>query len=134
MIICDENVDFLEKIAQKISSKDVELIFLNNEQMRNLNLEQRGIDKSTDVLSFPLVDIAKNLPLGSIVINTELAKEKAKEFNHTYEEEISLLFIHAMLHLIGFDHEIDKGEMREKEKELINFFKLPKSLIVRNDG
>lgn len=134
MIICDENVDFLEKIAQKISSKDVELIFLNNEQMRNLNLEQRGIDKSTDVLSFPLIDIAKNLPLGSIVINTELAKEKAKEFNHTYEEEISLLFIHAMLHLIGFDHEIDKGEMREKEKELINFFKLPKSLIVRNDG
>lgn len=134
MIICDENVDFLEKIAQKISSKDVELIFLNNEQMRNLNLVQRGIDKSTDVLSFPLVDIAKNLPLGSIVINTELAKEKAKEFNHTYEEEISLLFIHAMLHLIGFDHEIDKGEMREKEKELINFFKLPKSLIVRNDG
>lgn len=134
MIICDENVDFLEKIAQKISSKDVELIFLNNEQMRNLNLEQRGIDKSTDVLSFPLVDIAKNLPLGSIVINTELAKEKAKEFNHTYEEEISLLFIHAMLHLIGFDHETDKGEMREKEKELINFFKLPKSLIVRNDG
>lgn len=134
MIICDENVDFLEKIAQKISSKDVELIFLNNEQMRNLNLEQRGIDKSTDVLSFPLVDIAKNLPLGSIVINTELAKEKAKEFNHTYEEEISLLFIHAMLHLIGFDHEIDKGEMREKEKELINFFKLPKSLIVRNES
>lgn len=134
MIICDENVDFLEKIAQKISSKDVELIFLNNEQMRNLNLEQRGIDKSTDVLSFPLADIAKNLPLGSIVINTELAKEKAKEFNHTYEEEISLLFIHAMLHLIGFDHEIDKGEMREKEKELINFFKLPKSLIVRNES
>lgn len=134
MIICDENVDFLEKIAQKISSKDVELIFLNNEQMRNLNLEQRGIDKSTDVLSFPLIDIAKNLPLGSIVINTELAKEKAKEFNHTYEEEISLLFIHAMLHLIGFDHEIDKGEMREKEKELIEYFKLPKSLIVRNDG
>lgn len=134
MIICDENVDFLEKIAQKINSKDVELIFLNNEQMRNLNLEQRGIDKSTDVLSFPLVDIAKNLPLGSIAINTELAKEKAKEFNHTYEEEISLLFIHAMLHLIGFDHEIDKGEMREKEKELIEYFKLPKSLIIRSDG
>ncbi|MBK1991073.1 rRNA maturation RNase YbeY [Campylobacter sp. 2018MI35] len=134
MIICDENVDFLEKIAQKISSKDVELIFLDNEQMRNLNLEQRGIDKSTDVLSFPLVDIAKNLPLGSIVINFELAKEKAKELNHSYEEEISLLFIHAMLHLIGLDHETDKGEMREKEKELINFFKLPKSLIVRNNG
>ncbi|MBK1972493.1 rRNA maturation RNase YbeY [Campylobacter sp. TTU-622] len=134
MIICDENVDFLEKIAQKISSKDVELIFLDNEQMRNLNLEQRGIDKSTDVLSFPLVDIAKNLPLGSIVINFELAKEKAKELNHSYKEEISLLFIHAMLHLIGLDHETDKGEMREKEKELINFFKLPKSLIVRNNG
>ncbi|MBK1971319.1 rRNA maturation RNase YbeY [Campylobacter sp. TTU_617] len=134
MIICDENVDFLEKIAQKISSKDVELIFLDNEQMRNLNLEQRGIDKSTDVLSFPLVDIAKNLPLGSIVINFELAKEKAKELNHSYKEEISLLFIHAMLHLIGLDHETDKGEMREKEKELINFFKLPKSLIVRNES
>ncbi|MGJ9366302.1 rRNA maturation RNase YbeY, partial [Campylobacter jejuni] len=50
---------------------------------------------------------------------------------HSYEEEISLLFIHAMLHLLGFDHENDNGEMREKEKELIEHFNLPKSLIVR---
>lgn len=65
------------------------------------------------------------------MINVDLAKQKAKELGHSYEEEISLLFIHAMLHLLDFDHENDNGEMREKEKELIEHFNLPKSLIVR---
>jgi probable rRNA maturation factor len=57
--------------------------------------------------------------------------KKAKELGHSEQDELSLLFIHGMLHLLGFDHEVDEGEMREKEKALINTFDLPKSLIIR---
>lgn len=134
MILSDDKCEFLEKIASFLSPKDVELIFVDSKEMQEINLEQRKQDKSTDVLSFPLENIDEKLPLGSIVINTELAKSKAKELGHSYEEEISLLFIHAMLHLLGFDHEKDRGEMREREKELIEHFNLPKSLIIRTLG
>lgn len=131
MILSDKKYEFLEKIANFLSPKDIELIFVNNKEMQEINLNQRNQNKTTDVLSFPLENIDENIPLGSIVINTELAQEKAKEFGHSYEEELSLLFIHAMLHLLGFDHEKDNGEMRKKEEELIKYFKLPTSLIVR---
>lgn len=131
MILSDEKYEFLDKIANFLSPKDVELIFVDDKQMQDLNLAQRKQNKTTDVLSFPLKNVDENLPLGCIAINANLALEKAKELGHSYEEEISLLFIHAMLHLLGFDHEADKGEMREKEKELIEHFKLPKSLIIR---
>ncbi|MBZ7938791.1 rRNA maturation RNase YbeY [Campylobacter sp. W0014] len=131
MILSDEKYEFLEKIANFLSPKDIELIFVDSQEMQKINLSQRNQNKTTDVLSFPLESVDENIPLGSIVINTELAKEKAKEFGHSYEEEISLLFIHAMLHLLGFDHEKDNGEMRKKEEELIKYFKLPASLIIR---
>ncbi|MBF7044159.1 rRNA maturation RNase YbeY [Campylobacter volucris] len=132
MILCEEEIDisFLEKIASKMSNADVELVFVDEITMHKINLKQRGIDKSTDVLSFPLEPNFNNL-LGSIVINLDEVKTKALEFNHTQDEEIALLFIHAMLHLLGYDHEVDQGQMREKEKELIGFFKLPPSLIIR---
>ncbi|HEG8095373.1 TPA: rRNA maturation RNase YbeY, partial [Campylobacter jejuni] len=121
MILSDEKCDFLESIASFLGPKDVELVFVDSKEMQEINLEQRKQDKTTDVLSFPLENIDESLPLGSVVINVDLAKEKAKELGHSYEEEISLLFIHAMLHLLGFDHENDNGEMREKEKELIEY-------------
>ncbi|MCX2683660.1 rRNA maturation RNase YbeY [Campylobacter sp. MIT 21-1685] len=133
MILCEDECGFLEPIAQKLSLKDVELVFVNDEQMKALNFKQRNINQSTDVLSFPLQNISDTLPLGSIVINTDLAKKKACEFGHSFEDELALLFIHAMLHLLGYDHENDKGQMRKKEKECIEFFQLPKSLIIRNE-
>ncbi|EAJ4502283.1 rRNA maturation RNase YbeY [Campylobacter upsaliensis] len=133
MILCEEDCEFLQDIADTLSPKDVELIFVEDEEMRELNLKYRNKNKSTDVLSFPLQAVNKTLPLGSIVINKALAQKKAKEFQHSLEDEISLLFIHAMLHLLGFDHEKDKGEMRQKEEELIHLFKLPQSLIVRTE-
>ena len=58
--------------------------------------------------------------------------EKAKEYGHTFNEEFSLLFIHGILHLLGYDHEVDNGEHRAKEEELIKEFNLPDSLIIRN--
>lgn len=133
MLLCDDDgYEFLEKIANHLSDKDVELIFVNDETMKNINKEQRNIDKTTDVLSFPLENIALNLPLGSIVINLNMAEKMALKYNHTLKDELSLLFIHAMLHLLGYDHEIDNGEQRAKEEELIKYFNLPTSLILRN--
>ena len=73
-------------------------------------------------------------PLGSIVISSSHVEEKAKEFSHTTDDEFTLLFIHGLLHLLGFDHEVDSGEMRTKEKKLIEQFDLPKSLIIRTEG
>ena len=126
----DVDLSLLEKIAETLTKKDVECVFISNEDMRILNLETRNINKTTDVLSFPLDDVA-HTPLGSIVINTELALENAKELSHSLNDEIAILFIHGMLHLLGFDHEVDSGEMRKKESELINQFNLPKNLIDR---
>ena len=133
MILCEEPCEFLDKIAQNLSPKDIELVFINDEEMKKLNKTQRGIDKSTDVLSFPLENVDEHLPLGCIAINLDLAKEKSKELGHSLNDELSLLFIHAMLHLLGFDHETDNGEMRQTEKEWIEFFKLPQSLIMRSE-
>jgi probable rRNA maturation factor len=125
------DLELLEKISSTLTNKEVELLIVDSKQMHEINLEQRGVDKTTDVLSFPLEDIP-HFPLGSIVINANLAQTKAKELKHDTNEEIALLFIHGLLHLIGYDHEIDNGQMRKKEEELINQFNLPKSLIIRN--
>jgi len=126
----------LEEIASTLSTKEVELIITNDEAMKALNTEHRGKETSTDVLSFPMdapftEQSIFGMPLGSIVISEEYVKAKAKELGHTIQDELSLLFIHGMLHLLGFDHEADDGEMRQREETLIQQFNLPKSLIVR---
>lgn len=128
----DINTSILEDITSSLTSKDIELLIVNNEEIQELNKQHRNIDKATDVLSFPLEFEIPNMPLGSIVISLDFVEEKAKEYKHTQEEEFFLLFIHGLLHLLGFDHEIDSGEHRTKEEELIKQFNLPNSLIVRN--
>lgn len=131
MIICDDEYPVIfDEIKNFLTFDSLELVFVENKQMQEINLAQRGIDKTTDVLSFPLVKIPNN-PLGSIVINVELAKEVALKLGHSFEDEISLMFLHGVLHILGYDHEIDNGEMRAKECEVVEKFGLPKSLIVR---
>lgn len=126
------NISELETIADDLTSKDIELILTFNNQIQELNNEHRNIDKATDVLSFPLEFDIPNMPLGSIVISYDFVKLKAKEYKHSFEDELKLLFIHGLLHLLGFDHETDNGEHRQKEEELIKKYNLPNSLIVRN--
>lgn len=130
----DKEIDItsLEDIAKDLVSKDIELIITTNDEIQILNKEHRDIDKATDVLSFPLEFEIPNMPLGSIVISIDYVNEKAIEFKHSFEDELKLLFIHGLLHLIGYDHEVDNGEHREKEEELIKKYNLPNSLIVRN--
>jgi len=130
------DIDGLEKIAQSLTIKEIELIITDNESIQALNQEHREKDKPTDVLSFPMdapftEQSIFGMPLGSIVVSADLVKEKADEFGHSIQDELSLLFIHGLLHLLGFDHETDDGEMRAREKEIIEAFALPLSLIVR---
>lgn len=128
----DIDLASLEAIKGSLTQKDIELLVVHNDEIQELNKEHRNIDKATDVLSFPMDFEFDNMPLGSIVISVDYVEEKAKEYGHTFNEEFNLLFIHGLLHLLGFDHEIDNGEHRAKEEELIKSFNLPDSLIVRN--
>lgn len=133
MIICEEKYpEILDKICEFLTQGDVELNFVDSKRMREINLSERKIDKTTDVLSFPF-EFVMHVPLGCIVINLDLAEQKAAELGHSKDEEIALLFTHGLLHVLGFDHEKDGGEMREREKLIIAKFNLPQSLIVRTE-
>ena len=133
------DIDALEKIADTLSTKEVELLIVDDETMLALNSEHRGKESTTDVLSFPMEapfteQSIFGMPLGSIIIAASYVKQEADTLGHSDQDELSLLFIHGMLHLLGFDHEIDDGEMRIREKELIEKFDLPKSLILRTES
>ncbi|WP_298758147.1 rRNA maturation RNase YbeY [uncultured Campylobacter sp.] len=206
MILCEQPYpEILDAIAAELGGGSVELIFVRGEEMRQLNAQTRGIDKATDVLSFPLDPAAfagfsedfseessahensgdknpyaansasentsaansarensntinfensegessndENLKnenfgsgnfapalLGSVVINLDLVELKAAELGHGRDDETALLFTHGLLHVLGYDHESDDGQMRAKECEIIEKFRLPKSLIVRTEG
>lgn len=133
MILCDEKYpEILDAICAELTAGDVELSFANSEQMREINLRERGFDKATDVLSFPF-EMVLHAPLGCIVICTDFVREKATELGHSDDDEIALLFTHGLLHVLGLDHERDDGQMREIEERVIAKFRLPKSLIVRTE-
>ncbi|MBZ7986521.1 rRNA maturation RNase YbeY [Campylobacter canadensis] len=136
MIIYEDTLDisYLIPIYELLCNDDIELLFVDSVNMQEINLNTRNINKSTDVLSFPHDNSFINSHFaGSIVINIDLAKEKSLEFKHSFEDEVCLLFIHGLLHLLGYDHEVDDGQMRQKECELIKKFNLPNSLIVRTE-
>ncbi|PAF43084.1 rRNA maturation RNase YbeY [Helicobacter sp. 11S03491-1] len=125
----------LNKIAAFLSSQEIELLLTHDEHIHLLNKEFLGKDKTTDVLSFPFDNMGISgisLPLGSIVINVDMARRISQDLGHLVDLEIALLLVHGILHLLGYDHERDKGEHRLKEEEVIDYFKLPKSLIIRN--
>ena len=123
----------LNSIAKYLTNKAIELIVTTNDEIREINSIHRDIDKDTDVLSFPYEKMPMS-PLGSIVISSAHVQDKAKELGHSEDDEFALLFIHGLLHLLGYDHEVDSGEMRKKEAELIKKFNLPESLIIRTQG
>ncbi len=127
------NIEKLEEIASVLTHSPIELIITDNATIQKLNAQYRDKDKPTDVLSFPIDQEIPGMPLGSIIISEAFVHEKADDFGHSYQDEFSLLFIHGLLHLLGYDHEIDNGEMRQKEESLIKEFDLPESLIVRTE-
>lgn len=108
---------------------EVSLLFVDDAHIHELNLEYRGKDAPTDVLSFALEegdepDILggpEETLLGDIIISLETAARQAEEFGHSLEREVTYLTIHGMLHLLGFDHETetDKAAMREREEAIL---------------
>jgi probable rRNA maturation factor len=139
MIDFDNRVEFeisikdeLEDIVSFITNKNIELILVDDKEIQKLNKQFRNIDKSTDVLSFPINDMFSDM-IGSVIISIDKVKKMAAKLGHSQKDELKLLLIHGVLHLVGYDHEIDEGQMREKEKEIINYFNLPKSLIIRSE-
>ncbi|QOG13329.1 rRNA maturation RNase YbeY [Arcobacter sp. FWKO B] len=122
----------INKITNELTTQEIELIITDDITIRELNKEYRKIDKATDVLSFPLENMP-NAPIGTVVISVDYIVAKAKEYGHSNDEEFALLYLHGLLHLLGYDHEVDNGEQRAKEKEIIEKLNLPKSLIIRND-
>jgi len=131
------NVEFLEKVTKSLTSREIDLILCYNNTIQQYNKEYRQKDQATDVLSFPIendIIIDNNImPLGSLVISIDYVIDKAKLYQHSEESELTLLFIHGLLHLLGYDHEVDNGEMRKKEALIIQSFNLPSSLIVRTE-
>ena len=106
---------------------EVSLSFVDNKEIHELNKEYRGIDRATDVLSFPLlvedefgVDFGEE-SLGDIVISLERAFEQSREYNHSFEREVCFLVCHSMFHLLGYDHmnDEDKAKMRTREEEIL---------------
>ena len=111
-------------------SAEVSVKFVNDEEIQNLNKTFRNIDRSTDVLSFPLgengvydVNPATGAKmLGDIVISMEHAVDQADRYGHSLQREIGFLTVHSMLHLLGYDHEgggIESVRMREKEETVL---------------
>ena len=124
----------LESIASVLTTRDIDLTICDNSTIQTYNHEYRNINKSTDVLSFPLEGNFEHMPLGAIIISADYAWSMSEELRHSVEDEFILLFIHGLLHLLGYDHECDNGEMRAKEEALIKQFNLPKSLIIRTEN
>ena len=125
------------KLEQFEGSAEVDVSLVDNEQIHAINLEQRGIDAPTDVLSFPLgedgvydVNPATGAyMLGDIVISMERALAQAEEYGHSLQREVGYLSVHSMLHLLGYDHVqggLEAVRMREKEEAVMLSVGLPR--------
>lgn len=116
--------------AQKLArvKGEVAVLITSRGRVRTLNRRFRRKDNPTDVLSFPR-------PLGGdIAICAEIARQNAARLGHSVSDEIKVLVLHGMLHLAGYDHETDSGEMAKAEARLRSRLKLPASLIQRNQA
>jgi probable rRNA maturation factor len=116
---------------------EVNVLLTDDEGIHQLNLEMRGVDNPTDVLSFPMFQLEPGVPpegedylepatgrcpLGDMCISLERAQAQAAEFGHSLEREICYLTVHSVLHLLGYDHMDDgpmKAQMREREEDIL---------------
>jgi probable rRNA maturation factor len=110
----------------------VNVLVTTNSELRSLNRRFRGKDQPTDVLSFPPGPCFVNGLAGDIAISAEIAKQSARRLGHSAAQEIKILALHGVLHLVGYDHERDSGAMASKEAALRRSLGLPAGLIERN--
>lgn len=108
------------------------VLLTGDERLRQLNRQFRGIDKPTDVLSFPaLAEAANRGQGGDLAISLETASVQAADHGHTLQIEVKILILHGLLHLAGYDHERDRGQMRRRESLLRKQLALPAGLVER---
>jgi probable rRNA maturation factor len=119
---------WLQKAAPARARGEVTVALISDERMRTLNRAYRGKDYATDVLSFPVED---EIFLGDIAIATGVAHRQADEAGHPVATELKILALHGLLHLLGYDHERDKGEMQRAEARLRKAAGLKEGLIER---
>lgn len=135
-------IEFALKEEEVYIDCEISMLFVDNEEIRDINNETRGIDRATDVLSFPMLDYdnkkvfkemykdnsfdatfmdGEELVLGDIVLSLERTLEQSKEYNHSFEREACYLVVHSVLHLLGYDHmeDEDKKIMRKREEEIL---------------
>ena len=120
---------------------EVSVTYTDNRQIHGLNLQYRGVDRPTDVLSFPLMDFTGEsdepvadepvVSLGDIVISLEKAAEQANEYGHSFDREVAFLTVHSMLHLLGYDHmeEDEERDMRARQRTVMELL----GLTVKSD-
>lgn len=119
---------------------EVSVALMNNTGIRRFNSMYRSINKSTDVLSFPMyekkvlkdifnkgaVQTNEFIPLGDILISLEKTEKQAEEYGHAFKRELGYLTAHGILHLLGYDHlkDLERMEMRKREEEILNALEL----------
>ena len=109
----------------------VDVLITTSAEMRSLNRRFRGKDKPTDVLSFPAEPDLQRKFAGEIAISAEMAAQNAHALGHSPAQEVKILALHGILHLRGYDHECDNGQMARREKQLRAKLHLPLGLIER---
>ena len=145
--IADGLYDLIERVVDTVLEQEnfpheceVSVLFTDDKKIRTYNHEHRGIDKATDVLSFPMLEYDEDgkiisediefgdvLLLGDIVLSLEHAEAQAKEYGHSFEREVGFLTAHSVLHLLGHDHEEDEESrliMRAKEEKALGVLNL----------
>lgn len=110
---------------------EVAVLVTGNREIKKLNKEFRRKDKPTDVISFPSETEGV---AGDIAISADIAQQNAQILGHEVAAELKVLILHGMLHLAGFDHEVDDGQMARKEARLRKQLGLPVGLIERANG
>jgi probable rRNA maturation factor len=130
-ISIDDNqvVAFLNRIAADLAKRrEFAVVVSSDDAVRTANRQFRGISKTTDVLSFPDGEDGR---LGDILISAGRAQAQAAQYGLSVEDELKTLALHGLLHLLGYDHETDDGQMRVEETRLRKRYGLPHGLIER---
>ncbi|MBP5166568.1 MAG: rRNA maturation RNase YbeY [Oscillospiraceae bacterium] len=129
--------------AEKVNVRcEINVLLTDDEGIREINRNMRGVDKATDVLSFPMFDfspgafsaadgqadpLSRFMPLGDMALNMDRVRSQGEEYGHGEKRETAYLTVHSMLHLLGYDHE-DEGEnkklMRSREKEIMKTIRI----------
>jgi len=124
---------FAERLAAEVAGgRGFTCLLTKDQELRRLNREFRRQDHATDVLSFPAANA--NGFLGDIAISYQRAKKQAAEYGHPVQHEIEILMLHGLLHLLGMDHETDRGRMARTESKWRAALGLPCGLIARVTG